>query len=306
MSHVQVKGDQVTDQELMEALRALMEARNWGQRRVADLLGVSQATLSQWLGGKYLAADAMNRRVAEFLHERAEAGEGVVAAEGFNLIQEICGQCQEDSKFAVVQGNPGGGKTKALQLYAQEHDEVIYLRADVTTNLKVMLEELVGAEGGGLTNAQLMREAKGKLKGKLIIVDESDLLPVRCLEALRAVWGDGGWCGLVLAGTPKIERLLRRGPHATDNLAQLYSRVDFNVCITNPTPVDMEQYLDKSGVNDAEARRLITTAGNKESFRAAAKLLSQAQRVARLNGQPGVSAQAVRAASKLIMRSHAA
>lgn len=303
MSHVQLKGDQVTDQELMGALKALMEARNWGQRRVADLLGVSQATLSQWFGGKYTAADTMNRRVAEFLHERKEAGEGVVAAEAYTLIQEICSQCQDDHKFAVVQGNPGVGKTKALQIYEQEHEEVLYVRADVTTNLKVLLEELVGSEGGGLTNAQLMREAKAKLKGKLIIVDEADMLPVRCLEALRAIWGDGGWCGLVLAGTPKLERLLRRGPHANDNLAQLYSRVDFNVVITNPTPVDMEQYLDLAGISDSEARRLITTAGNRESFRAAAKLLSQAQRVARLNGAEHVTGAAVKAASKLIMRS---
>jgi DNA transposition AAA+ family ATPase len=306
VSHVEEREVQMCDPELVGELRALMEARHWGQRRVADMLGVSQATLSQYLGGKYQAPETMNRRVAEFLHERKAAGEGVVAAEGYTLIQEICAQCQEDQKFAVIQGNPGVGKSKALQLYAQEHEDVHYIRADVTTNLKVLLEELVGREGGGLTNAQLMREAKARMKGKLLIVDEADLLPVRCLEALRAVWGDGGWCGLVLAGTPKIERLLRRGPHANENLAQLYSRVDFNAVITNPTPVDMEQYLDRAGIDDPEARRMIAHAGSRESFRAAAKLLAQAQRVARLNGQPSVTSAAVRAASKLIMRPHAA
>jgi DNA transposition AAA+ family ATPase len=304
MSTVEVR--EQCDPELIGALKELMDARRWGQRRLADLLGVSQSSVSQYLTGRYQAPEAMNRRVAEFLQERREAGEGVVASEAFALIQEVCAQCQDDCKFAVIQGNPGVGKTKALQLYQQDHDEVIYFRADVTTNLKTLLEELVGREGGGLTNAQLMREAKARAKGRLILVDEADLLPVRCLEALRAIWGDGGWCGLVLAGTPKLERLLRRGPHASENLAQLYSRVDFNVCITNPTPVDLEHYLDKAGVTDAEARRLLIAAGSKESFRAAAKLLSQAQRVARLNDQPAVTGAAVRAASKLIMRPHVA
>ncbi len=305
MTHMVATDTTGTDQGLVAELRALMEARAWGQRRVAELLGVSQTTLSQWLGDKYGAADAMNARVAEFLHERKEAGEGVVPAEGYTLIQEVCALCQEDCKFAVVQGNPGVGKTKALQLYAQEHDDVLYVRVDVTTTMKVLLEELVG-EGAGLTNAQLMREARARLKGALIIVDEADLLAVRSLEALRAIWGDGGWCGLVLAGTPKLERLLRRGPHASENLAQLYSRVDFNVVITNPSVSDLDQYLDRAGVQDADARRLITAAGNRDSFRAAAKLLSQAQRVARLNGQGSVTGASVRAASKLIMRPHAA
>lgn len=306
MSEVQVREPQAHDPELIAELKALMDARNWGQRRIAELLGVAQTTVSQYLAGKYAAPEAMNRRVAEFLHERQQACEGVVPTEGFRMIQEVCAQCQEDAKFAVIQGNPGVGKTKALQLYTQEHDEVVYLRVDVTTNLKVLLEELVGREGGGLTNAQLMREAKARMKGKLLIVDEADLLPVRCLEALRAIWGDGGWCGLVLAGTPKLERLLRRGPHASENLAQLYSRVDFNVLVTNPTIPDLEQYLDQAGVTDAEARRLIMLAGNRDSFRAAAKLLSQAQRVARLNGQAAITSAAVKAAAKLIMRPHAA
>ncbi|MEW5763602.1 MAG: AAA family ATPase [Acidobacteriota bacterium] len=291
---------------LIGELKSLMAARNWGQRRLAEMLGVSQSTISQWLQGKYQAQEVMDRRVAEFLHERKSAGEGVVAAEGYRLIQEIATQCLEECKFGVIQGNPGTGKTKALQLFAQEHDQVVYVRADVTTNLKVLLEELARAEGGGLTNAQLMREARARCKGQLVIVDEADLLPVRCLEALRAIWGDGGWCGLILAGTPKLERLLRRGPHANENLAQLYSRVDFNALITNPTPVDLEQYLDAAQVEDPEARRMIIAEGTRGSFRAAAKLLNQARRVARLNGQPTVTGAAVRAARQLIMPAHAA
>jgi DNA transposition AAA+ family ATPase len=288
-----------TDPALKARLLELMHGRGWGQRRVADLLGISQSALSQWLQDKYASAETMNRRVEELLEERKAAGEGIVPSEGYQIIQEVCAQCQEERKFGVILGNPGVGKSKALSLYAQEHDDVLYIKADVTTNAKVMLETICGLRGGGLTVAQLMVEAKATAEGKLIIVDEADLLPVRVLEALRAIF-DEGRTGLVLAGEPRLERLMRRGPHATENLAQLYSRVDFNILVTNPSEADMKAFLDTTGVEDREARRLLTHAGSKGSFRAASKLLNQSIRLAKVNNAP-VTGPVMKAASRLIM-----
>jgi DNA transposition AAA+ family ATPase len=300
LSEVTAKAGGYTDPEVKQRLDALMRARGWSQRKASEQIGVSQTALCRWWSDKYEAAEAMNTRVAEFLDGRRQAGEGVVPSEGLLVINEICRQAHEERKFGVVQGNPGVGKTKALLLYQIEHDGVVYVRADVTTNVKVMLERICGIHGGGRTAADLMEEAKPLVAGKVIIVDEADLLSVRVLEALRAIY-DEGHCGLVLAGTPRLERLLRRGPHATDNLAQLYSRVDFNVTVLPPCTGDMEKFLDTAHIEDKGARKIISQEGSKGSFRAAAKLTNQALRLARVNGVP-VSEAVVKAAGRLIMR----
>lgn len=289
-----------TDPEVKERLEGLMVARGWSQRRAADQIGVSQTAMSRWLQDKYEAAEAMNARVSEFLDQRRAAGEGIVPSEGLLVIQEVCRQCAEERRFGVVQGNPGVGKTKALTLYQLEHDGVIYVRADVTTNVKVLLEMVCGNPGGGMVASQLMVRAKEIAEGKLLVVDEADLLSVRVLEAIRAIYDEGG-CGVVLAGTPRLERLLRRGPHATDNLAQLYSRVDFNVTVLPPSHPDMDKFLDTAQIQDPKARKIIATEGSKGSFRAAAKLANQSLRLARMNGCP-VTEQVVKAAGRLIMR----
>lgn len=289
-----------TDPEVKGRLETLMAARGWSQRRAAEQVGVSQTAMSRWWADKYEAAEAMNARVAEFLDQRRAAGEGIVPSEGLLVIQEVCRQCHEERRFGVVQGNPGVGKTKALTLYQMEHDGVLYVRADVTTNVKVLLEMVCGTRGGGLTTAALMVEAKLMAAGKLLVVDEADLLSVRVLEAIRAIYDEGS-CGVVLAGTPRLERLLRRGPHATDNLAQLYSRVDFNVTVLPPSHPDMDKFLDTAGIADRAARKIIATEGSKGSFRAAAKLANQALRLARVNGCP-VTESVVKAAGRLIMR----
>jgi DNA transposition AAA+ family ATPase len=291
----------VTDPELAAALRALMEARNWNQRRVADMLGLSQSAVSAWFNNNGKGLDAMNARVRDFLADRKEDGDGLITTDVLEEIHEICEECLDDSRLAMVLGKPGTGKTQALQAFAASHpDDCTYITVDVTTTIKILLEDIQQRPNSGRAAAALMRTAKKAVAGRLIIVDEADHLTERGLEALRAVWGDGGRCGMVLGGDPSLELKIRKLP-------QLASRMDFVRLVGTPSAGALDAYLDQANVHDEAARRLIIRAGTRDSFRAAAKLLGQARRVAKLNGAKTITADMVRAAEKLLVRGlHAA
>jgi DNA helicase TIP49 (TBP-interacting protein) len=83
--------------------------------------------------------------------------------------------------------------------------------------------------------------------------------------------------------------------------------MDFVRLVGTPSAGALDAYLDQANVHDEAARRLIIRAGTRDSFRAAAKLLGQARRVAKLNGAKTITADMVRAAEKLLVRGlHAA
>lgn len=285
------------DPELLERLQALMSTRGWSQRKAAEELNCSQSKLNQWMSDKYASPQVMNDQVRRYLDERREAGDGLVAGQAYQMIQEICTLCHDHHRFGVIIGPPGDGKTVGLTAYERDHDEVLFIEADSSMSPKVLLEEICGETGG--TTSELMRHAKVQTIGKLIIIDEADSLPIKALEAIRRVF-DKGKCGVVLAGEPRLERLLRRSPGTKDNLARMYSRVDYFVSICEPTSGDVEQYLDKAGIEDRAVRKMISTVGQKASFRAATKLVERAMELSQINGQP-INETIVRAASRRII-----
>ena len=296
MEETKPKGGQ-TDQEVKARLESLMAARGWSQRKAAEQVGVSQAAMSRWFANRYESPDAMNSRVAGWLEQRRQAWEGLIPSEGYQVIQEVCSACQEKRRFGVVIGPPGNGKTEGLKAYERDHDDVLLILCDSSMTPKVLLEEICGETGG--TTAELMRHARARSEGRLILIDEADTLPVRSLETLRRVY-DFGRCGMIFAGEPRLEHLLRRSPGTKDNLARMYSRVDYFVGVTEPAAADVHTYLDAHGVTDPAARKLIAQVGGKASFRAADRLTQRSKELAALNGQQ-VTEAVVRLASKRVI-----
>jgi DNA transposition AAA+ family ATPase len=112
-----------------------------------------------------------------------------------------------------------------------------------------LLENIITAMGesspGGSLNMRMSAIQKSlQRRYRMIIVDEADLLQVRHLEILRAIY-DAGNCSMVLIGLPRLRVLLTRGQSLKDNLAQLYSRVGFMRDITPPSREDIDLIAQK-------------------------------------------------------------
>ena len=131
----------------------------------------------------------------------------------------------------------------------------------------------------------------------LILVDEADRLQMNSLEAMRSIFGEGG-IGLVLIGMPGIEKRVARFP-------QFYSRIGF---VHEFRPLDetqltklLEQRWAPAGVAlpdemlapDVVASLVRMSAGN---FRLLSRLLTQVERILKVNEFPSVTKEIVAAA----------
>jgi DNA transposition AAA+ family ATPase len=138
---------------------------------------------------------------------------------------------------------------------------------------------------------------------ELILVDEADRLKPAGLEQIRDLY-DRSRAGLVLIGMPGLEKRLSRYP-------QLYSRVGFVHHFKPLSPEEMHfvlQYkwqqlgltLDLSDFTDTEAVAAIIrmTGGN---FRLLHRLLTQIERVLRINELRYVTKEVVESARELLV-----
>jgi DNA transposition AAA+ family ATPase len=135
---------------------------------------------------------------------------------------------------------------------------------------------------------------------KLIVVDESDRLRIASLEQLRAVF-DAGGIGLILVGMPGIEKRLARYP-------QFYSRVgfvhEFRPLSTRETNRLLMKDWCPAGVilpemnSETVAAIVRTTGGN---FRLLNQVLTQMERIAKINGLDRLDKTVVEAARQSLV-----
>lgn len=227
----------------IDMLKDYIEKTKFSQSKIATMLGVSPAVVSQYLKGEYKGdVEAVNKKVAQMLERQAEKAKDVktdfVMTKTANRILEICGLAHAMSDIYLVIGEAGLGKTMALKQYVSQNSNVIMLEIDPTFSVKVLLNELCNKLGivvsGSKSNHHMMDLIVEKLKGseRLLIIDEAELLAYKPLEILRRIHDKAGM-GMVLAGMPHLRANLRGGK---GEYKQLYSRVGLALDIKKRLP----------------------------------------------------------------------
>ncbi|EEO0128634.1 AAA family ATPase, partial [Salmonella enterica subsp. enterica] len=138
---------------------------------------------------------------------------------------EVLAYAHQECEICVLYGAAGLGKTMLLKEYVSRNKDALLIEADPGYTARTILEELcrlLGVKVRGNIHELIdacVRELRGS--GRLLMVDEAELLPYRALEILRRLHDKAG-TGVVLAGMPRLLINLkgRRG-----EFAQLYSRV---------------------------------------------------------------------------------
>ncbi|EHQ1784656.1 AAA family ATPase, partial [Salmonella enterica subsp. enterica serovar Oranienburg] len=131
----------------------------------------------------------------------------------------------QECEICVLYGAAGLGKTMIIKEYARRDDTVILIEADPGYTARTLLEELCGrlrlSKNGNIHTLIDLCVEKLKGSGRLLVIDEAELLPYRALEVVRRLHDKAG-IGVVMAGMPRLIVNLKgkRG-----EFAQLYSRV---------------------------------------------------------------------------------
>jgi DNA transposition AAA+ family ATPase len=213
--------------------------------------GYERSTISQVLSGKYQASeDNIVNGLENFLNEW-DYRWNLCNTTGFKAVQKVLELTSKCRELAVITGNSGVGKTEAVRYYSMLNEHAAYVVMNKAITAKELLDQILFALGeatpGGSLNERLTAIKRSlQRRFRMIIVDEADLLQVRHLEILRAIF-DNGSCAMVLIGLPRLLMLLTRGQTLKENLAQLYSRVGFRRDITPPRREDVEMICERHG-----------------------------------------------------------
>jgi len=292
--------------ELRNALKDLMEKRGISLKAVSRSLGISTATLSQWLNNSYTGnVTKIEEAVKGFIERQMEKHKTSVNSIEFVMtsvakkVFEIARICHIDGEIGVCYGDSGVGKTMAVKEYARRNTDVILVEADLGYTAKVLFAELhrrLGMDGRG-TIHDMFEDVVAKLRGsgRLIIVDEAEHLPYRALELLRRVYDKAG-VGILLVGMPRLIANLRgkKGEYA-----QLYSRVGVAAKVEGLKPSDTEEFVKAVMPNSNGVWKAYHEAsyGN---MRVLCKLLKRSMRVAEINNM-AVSPEIVRETAKMLI-----
>ncbi|MBM2912988.1 AAA family ATPase [Escherichia coli] len=217
---------------LITQLNDVMARRGYTQTHVARAIGRSSAVINQYLQGKYQGdmADIEERIFAFVTREREKENNRRIkvrfvttgmAAKGLEVLTYAHLECD----ICVLYGAAGLGKSMILSEYAARNRDVVLIEADIGYTARKLLDELcrqLGIKVHGDIREKIdacVRELRGS--GRLLMVDEAELLPYRALEVLRRLHDKAG-IGIVLAGMP---HLLINLKGRCGEFAQLYSRV---------------------------------------------------------------------------------
>ncbi|WP_439240929.1 AAA family ATPase [Lonepinella sp. BR2474] len=239
-------------------LQQYMQENNLTQAQVATAIGKSVAVVNQYLKGTYKGKteevdEAVSRlmgRHQERVVERRFNG-AFVHTHKAELCLDAVNTAHIEGVIAVVIGAAGLGKTQALRHYVKGNPETLLIEVDPSFNPKVLLKTLcqqLGLSETGENHDLFVRICQRLGAGRLLIVDEAELLSTKCLEYIRRIHDKTG-CGLVLAGMPKLIANLR-GKHG--ELAQLYSRSGVFCDLGNGLSLEDVGLLAESGLGTSE------------------------------------------------------
>jgi len=280
---------------LQQRLTELMEQKGFNQSYVCRSTGISDSKLSQWLKGNYKGDNQkINEAVESFINREISKNSifkntiPVKETSIYLTVTETTRNCHYKSELGVIFGDAGLGKTTAIEKYAEENPDVIFIKANPSYTKKYLMQEIhkkIGCEGFGAIYTML-NDIISKLKnsGRLIIVDQAEYLQQSSLELLRTIH-DEAKIGLLLVGMPKLYYNLKG---KKGDFRQLFTRIGYKIKLENLKPEDTELL--------ANAMMPEITASLCDSFhsvalgntRALTMLLKRSLEVAALNGiNPG-------------------
>lgn len=224
----------MTEQEAIEGLRKYMEDTGKNQTAVAKELDISSSRMSSFLSGTYKTPHTVIPKVQELLQMREKKKVAPKKPEYRETSVNRCvinaiKYCHVQGNFGVVYGDAGIGKTMAIEQYLKENSLAIGITISPTYASITGVNELLGEQLGvkERVSRKITKEIENKLRGsgRVIIVDEAQLLTTRTLDHLRCM-SDHTEVGVCLIGNYEVYNRLRGNGEAM--FAQLFSRSGMN------------------------------------------------------------------------------
>ena len=220
-------------QQICEQLRAYVEQKGSGNKAAASMNGVSSATVSKVLSGKWdTISDDMWRSIAAQCGHKAE-GWQLVETCAYKAMTFTLENAQRDSLVMAVIGEAGSGKTEAIKNYAAGGRNVYHLVCSEYWNRRTFMAKVLQSMGeiySGTTVADMMDAIVDTLKRKespLIVLDEADKLSDQVLYFFISLYNQlEGRCGIIMTATRYLRARIEKGLRLNrKGYAEIYSRI---------------------------------------------------------------------------------
>lgn len=220
-------------QQIVEKLKAYVKRFDSQNEAANSLIGVSSATLSQLINGKWeLIKEDMFRNVKSQIGVKKRPW-AIAETTDFKLMYKLLGMAQEDSEVFAITGEAGSGKTEAIEQFSRYNKSAFHIKCSEFWNRKYFLAELLQSMGrsyNGMTVAEMMNETVRQLKKKndpVIVLDEADKLSDQVLYFFITLYNTlEDQCGLVLCATDHLEKRIDKGVRLNKKgYNEIYSRI---------------------------------------------------------------------------------
>lgn len=224
-------------QQISEQLRAYVEQKGSGNKAAASMNGVSSATVSKVLSGKWdTISDDMWRSIGAQCGHKAE-GWRIVETRAYKTmmfaLENAQGRTAGDSQVMAVIGEAGSGKTEAIKNYAAGGRNVYHMVCSEYWNRRTFMAKVLQSMGeiySGTTVADMMDAIVDTLKRKespLIVLDEADKLSDQVLYFFISLYNQlEGRCGIIMTATRYLRARIEKGLRLNrKGYAEIYSRI---------------------------------------------------------------------------------
>ena len=249
--------------QIADQLRAYVEQKGSGNKAANSLNGVSSATISKVLTGKWeTIADDMWRSIAAQTVSAEAKGWQVVKTRAYEVMTFTLASVQGDSLTAAVIGGAGSGKTEAIKNYTAGGRNVYHLVCSEYWNRRTFMAKVLQSMGvtySGNTVADMMETIVDTLKRKespLIVLDEADKLSDQVLYFFISLYNQlEDQCGIMLTATSNLKARIERGLRLNrKGYAEIYSRIGRKfVELPLPNSEDVAAVCVANGVSDTKA-----------------------------------------------------
>jgi len=229
------------------------------QKKVANKAGISNATISQMVNGKWeLIADEMWRKVSVTL--RIEDSWNTAVTSNFKLITELVGASKQLHMSIGISYDAGHGKSHAYKAFERMNQNVIYVECKNYWSKKSYVKALLTACGMEVfgTTEEMIEAFIGhvmELEAPIIIIDQMDKLKDPQMDLFMDFYNDlYNHCGFVLSGVPALKKRVLKGVQRDKiGYCELWSRIGRKFIALDPTSFQDVQLICKAnGVDDED------------------------------------------------------
>lgn len=269
------------------------------QSKVADKIGVSVASLSLWLNGKYGAdTSKMDAKIAAALGYQEDGWQVVTSIANYRKIEFVVRSCKQESMWMAISNKAGSGKTQTLEhLFNRDlSGSVIFIQAEEWNARQFLLElaeRTCGVPKRAYTDIptllKLITEYLNRLAADqpLLIIDEADKLRPAALRKLIPIYNRTEHrLGCVLAGTENLHKEIARGVR---NNLKGYDEIDSRLGRT---------FIDLPGATEQEVRDICLA--NRLDNEAAGRVWNEVEKVKKITKVKSRNDGAVREKSVFI------